>query len=226
MQTARDASRQGATMMSTFALLMQRCGLSQRETAEMLEVRLDTVKSWSSGRNPVRLAVVNELRVLYQKIERAGLSLCDTAQMTIDHQRKISGEPVLLEFGLAQSDAEARQLGFPCIGAHAAALGVAIANLSDDVDVDIVPRRRGDTLTAIVDWKKPTASAAMELSRARKQREQLEKKLHNEREDFAIYLATAPSEGRTWLEAELRQNDSFRKWLALGRTIEKLETTG
>lgn len=145
--------------MSAFALLMQRCGLSQREVAEFLEVRLDTIKSWSSGRNPTRLAIINEMRDLCHKIEESGQRLAEGQSRLIEKQREDSGQSVLLEFGVAQSDAEARTLGFPCIGAHAAALGVAIANLPSDVEVDVVPRRRGETPTAIVDWLKSVPPA-------------------------------------------------------------------
>jgi hypothetical protein len=150
-----------STTMTTFSILMQRCGLSQREASELLEVRLDTVKSWSSGRNPVRLAIINELRDLHRKIERAGQELVAMVQRPIEMQREESGEPTKLEFGLAQSDAEARKLGFPCTGAHTAALGVAIASLPDNIEVEIVPRQTGATMTAIVDWKtKPVAPIA------------------------------------------------------------------
>jgi hypothetical protein len=222
---AMSAARAGAggSTMTAFATLMQRCGLSQREAAELLEVRLDTVKSWSSGRNPVRLAIINELRELYRKIERAGRELAEEQKYPIEQHRQISGEPVLLEFGLAQSDAEARTLGFPCIGAHAAALGIAIANLPGDVGVDIVPRRRGETMTPIVESQKPVSPAITKLVNARAMRGQLEKKLSEEREDFVIYLSTKDSESRMWLEAELRKNKDFKTWLALGWTIDELE---
>jgi hypothetical protein len=94
--------------MSAFALLTQRCGLSQREVAEFLEVRLDTVKSWSAGRNPTRLAIINEMRDLCHKIEESGRQLAEGQKHFIEIQRQDSGEPVLLEFGVAQSDVEAR----------------------------------------------------------------------------------------------------------------------
>ncbi len=57
--------------MTLFALLRDRCGLSHREAAEFLGVRLDTVKSWSSGRNPCPPGVIEALRSLYRSMDRA-----------------------------------------------------------------------------------------------------------------------------------------------------------
>jgi hypothetical protein len=221
---ARDDAAREETTMTAFALLLQRCGLSQREASELLEVRLDTVKSWSSGRNPVRLAIINELRELHRKIELAGQQLAAMVQHPIDVQREESGEAVQLVFGLARSDPEARKLGFPCTGAHAAALGVAIAALPGDVEVEIVPRRPGETMTAGVQWRKPVAPAVTKLANARALRMKLEKKLSEAHENFVIYLTAKTKESRMWLEAELCKIEDFKTWLALGRTIEELET--
>ena len=37
-------------MTSVYDLLRQRCGLSQQEAADVHSTRLDTIKSWCSGR--------------------------------------------------------------------------------------------------------------------------------------------------------------------------------
>ena len=115
--------------MTAFAMIAQRCGLSLREAADFLDVRLDTVKSWSSGRNPAAAGAIAELRALYAQIERAaGEGLAQIAKM----------KPETAELGLAKSDAEAKRLGFPCIGAHGAALGIIAAKAG--IPVSIVPR--------------------------------------------------------------------------------------
>lgn len=56
-----------------FALLRDRCGLSQTDAADLLNVRLDTVKSWERRTNPNRApeGVIAALRALYRAMERA-----------------------------------------------------------------------------------------------------------------------------------------------------------
>lgn len=58
-------------MKTTFAAALQLCGLSQSEAAEFFDVRLDTVKSWSAGRNGVPDGVWQMLADLWRRIEDA-----------------------------------------------------------------------------------------------------------------------------------------------------------
>ena len=67
-------------MKTTFAAAIQLCGLSQQEAADFLGVRLDTVKSWSSGRNPPPAGVWAMLAQLWVQIE----SLAEKASDTMD----------------------------------------------------------------------------------------------------------------------------------------------
>jgi hypothetical protein len=48
------------------------------------------------------------------------------------------GPDITIELGLASDDAEAKSIGWPCVGAQAAALGVGAALI--DNPVTIVPR--------------------------------------------------------------------------------------
>lgn len=57
--------------MTTFASAIRLCGLSQAEAADFLDVRLDTVKSWSASRNPVPPVVWQMLADLWRRIEDA-----------------------------------------------------------------------------------------------------------------------------------------------------------
>ena len=57
--------------MSTFKYALSICGLSQQEAADFLEVRLDTVKSWSAGRNAPPRGVWEHLASLYRQMENA-----------------------------------------------------------------------------------------------------------------------------------------------------------
>src|SRR6202040_2016071 len=71
-----------------FAVLAERCGLSQREAAEFLKVRLDTVKSWSAGRNAAKPAVLAELRALYGDIQAAAENLSQENERLLKQQRE------------------------------------------------------------------------------------------------------------------------------------------
>lgn len=111
-------------MITPFALLLGRCGLSHREAADLLGVRTDTVKSWSAGRNQTPDSVIAELRQLYARIERAAneqLILMD--ELAAEH-----GSPDAINLTLAANDAAARERGWPCVGAQAAAYGIVIAH--------------------------------------------------------------------------------------------------
>lgn len=58
-------------MRTTFSAAIAICGLSQQEAADYLDVRLDTVKSWSAGRNPPPEGAWQMLSDLYRRIEDA-----------------------------------------------------------------------------------------------------------------------------------------------------------
>lgn len=124
-------------MTTTFTLLAGACGLSHREAAAFLDVRIDTVKSWSAGRNPVPAGVVAQLADLAQRIIAA-------ADEAAEHTRELIGDgdaPEAIELGVASDDHEARTLGWPCAGAHKAVIGWTAAHLiADGHAVEILPR--------------------------------------------------------------------------------------
>ncbi|MFZ5737206.1 MAG: hypothetical protein ACOY6K_10030 [Pseudomonadota bacterium] len=130
-------------MKSLYCLLRERCGLSIREAASFHDVPNDTVVSWSSGRRNAPAGVIAELRELHATIERAATHGVKEIETLISNQH-----PESIEIGIAADDHEAQQLGFPCVGAQAAALGRIAALV--DVPIRIVPR--GSTA--------PTAAAA------------------------------------------------------------------
>ncbi|SMF82006.1 hypothetical protein SAMN06265365_14211 [Tistlia consotensis] len=98
--------------MSLLAIALQACGLSQREAAEYLAVRLDTLKSWSAGRKPTRPGILSELRALAGRQEAAAES-CLLAW-------ERDGRPAELCYALAGDDEAARRMGWPCVGAQRA----------------------------------------------------------------------------------------------------------
>jgi len=110
-----------------YALLRDRCGLSLREAAEFHGTSENSVMSWSAGRRNPPAGIIAELRALYAQIETAAADLVTLARE--------AGPEVEIELGLAADDAEARSIGWPCVGAHAAALGLAAARLDNQVRI-------------------------------------------------------------------------------------------
>ena len=137
--------------MTPLALLSALSGLSQRETAEFLDVRIDTVKSWSSGRNACREEFLDELRGLVKKQERAAAEML--AQLA--RLRESQGAPDIIELGFPADDSEAQSLGWPCVGAWSAMAARVIAGCRA---VQLV--QRGTTLA--------TAAAVDERAKVRR----------------------------------------------------------
>lgn len=140
--------------MTTYNTLLTATGLSLREAAAFHDVRLDTVKSWSVGRNSTPEGVLSELRqllVMQLKAAEAGA----TQIRTIVAER---GAPEEIELGLASDDYEAQTLGWPCASAHKVVLGMTIAYLAryptSDLGARVVVVPRGSTLgTAAAELK-------------------------------------------------------------------------
>jgi len=128
------------TPATPFAVLAERCGLSQREAAEFLKVRIDTIKSWCAGRNVAKPAVLAELRVLYASIQAAADKLAHDNERLLEQQRKRGIEQRGIVFGLAETDDVARAFGFPSQGPYVAAIGLALVRLPDDAAIVMQPQ--------------------------------------------------------------------------------------
>lgn len=115
--------------MTPYALLLALSGLSQREAAEFHRVRLDTVKSWSAGRNASNSGVVADLCRLIAAQERAAR---EASALIADKAADV------VEIGYPADDAEARALGFPAVSAWSAMAARAIAAYPERVR--LVPR--------------------------------------------------------------------------------------
>ena len=126
--------RPGGGVTTLAALLIDRCGLSQREAADVLSVSINTVKSWMAGRARAPAGVIAQLRALYGSIERAAAEALAV----------IAGQPdaAEIELGYAADDVEAQSLGWLCAGAQRAMLGIVAARCGRPVR--LVPR--GSTL--------------------------------------------------------------------------------
>ena len=107
-----------------------------------MRVRLDTVKSWSIGRNPAPDGVLDELRELAARIERA----VDEALSLI---RGANPPPDDVEIGVASDNHEAQSLGWPCVGAHREVAARVAAG--SPYPVVIVPRGSTPATAAAID---------------------------------------------------------------------------
>jgi hypothetical protein len=119
--------------MTPFSLLIGTAGLSHREAAAFLKVRLDTVHSWSSGRNNCRAEVLDELRDLVRKQDTAAKATLDQIKLTVAQQPDAK-----IELGYPSGDHEAQSLGWPCLGAYRAMAGRVIADL--DIPISLIER--------------------------------------------------------------------------------------
>ena len=128
------------TPATPFAVLAERCGLSQREAAEFLKVRIDTIKSWCAGRNVAKPTVLAELRGLYASIQAAADKLAQDNERLLERQRERGVEQRGIVFGLAETDDVARAFGFPSQGPYVAAIGLALLRVPDDVAIVMQPQ--------------------------------------------------------------------------------------
>lgn len=139
-----------------FSAALRLCGLSLREAAEFLGTRLDTVKSWSSGRNQIPPGVMAELHALAARLDEAAAQAAD---LFVEQAEALpeNEQPTAVELGIAADDHEARDLGYPCVGAQMAMAARVWSLLPEDITVRLVPR--GSTVA--------TAAAADEHDKVR-----------------------------------------------------------
>lgn len=100
----------------------------------MLGVRLDTVKSWSAGRNPTPAGVIEDLKGLAARQSRAASEVLDKiSELAREH-----GAPDEVELSYPSDDHEAQSIGWPCVGAWRAMAARIIAE--SRAKVILVPR--------------------------------------------------------------------------------------
>lgn len=69
------------TQMTTFKSALSICGLPQTEAADFLQVSLDTIKSWCSGRSNPPLGVWQQLASLFEQIQDAADGAADVMSL-------------------------------------------------------------------------------------------------------------------------------------------------
>lgn len=126
-----------APMTNVYNVLREACGISQAEAAEFHSTRLDSVKSWCTGRRSAPQGVISDLQKLARRIQTAGM---DHAELL---KRMTKGDVYFI--GISYDERDARALGFPSMSAQMRAVAIAISQLPDDSEVRIVERVRGHT---------------------------------------------------------------------------------
>lgn len=97
-------------MTTILQAAMAACGLSQAEAAELLGVRRDTLDRAANGRRPTPPGWLDELSRLYVALRRSADQAIQAAAGGV------------IRFPLARNAAEARALGYSCLGAYRAVL--------------------------------------------------------------------------------------------------------
>ena len=129
--------------MTPFRLLLNSSGLSIREAADFLDVRFNTIESWSSGRRSIPDGAVAQLLTLIDRQGRAAQEALSAIREGVAEHGVLPEE---IEIGLSTDDHEARGLGWPTVSAHAAVLRRLIEIAPEDIRDRMVIVPRGSTL--------------------------------------------------------------------------------
>ena len=98
--------------MSAFKLLCYSCGLTKGDAVEFLKVNENNALSWWLGRRPCPPGVLEQLRKLFDLIDRAAVKLAQRIEA--------EAEKADIELEVVATDKEAEALGLPTVGAHEA----------------------------------------------------------------------------------------------------------
>ena len=94
--------------------------MTHEECADYLDVRLDSVRSWSSGRRNVPQGVEAKLIELWNLMEDEASRIIEES---VDAQQSI-------EFGIPSSREEANELGWPSAGTFMRIAALVASNLA------------------------------------------------------------------------------------------------
>jgi hypothetical protein len=107
---------------SGIGLLIELCGLSQREAAVYLKVSHDTVRSWSSGRNTTPDQAVERMRELYK-------SITVWADKTLAKIEKVPADVMVIRLPIPETDEDVIQrYKLPFLSAYLKVAALVCAN--------------------------------------------------------------------------------------------------
>ncbi len=129
--------------ISLFGSLLAMCGMTHEECADYLGVRLDSVRSWSSGRRNVPQGVEAKLIELWNLMEDEASRIIDGIEAQLI-ELSVHGLPQSIEFGIPSSREEANELGWPSVGTFMRIAALVASNV--EIRLDLV--ERGSTLAS------------------------------------------------------------------------------
>ena len=186
-----------------FTVMAERCGLSHAQAARFLHVAETVVETWARGEDAPDTAAISELRALYRRIVHSGRELGETLRIRLEaqHSRHVQIGRV--------DDRQALACGFPSAGPHAAAVGIGIMLLPDDVTFELVPWHAG--VPTAVSLQADVVRA--QLFDRRRKLETLERRLGNDGANRAAAGAEdkADVDELRALQSEIRELETLAK---------------
>ncbi len=131
--------------MTPFSLLSGAAGLSHREASVFLSVQIDTVKSWSCGRNRCPQGALDEMKALIHCQSAAA----EEHLKTIKNITRKADAVQAVELGYPADDHEAQTLGWPCVGAWRGMAARVLA--ASTIPITLVPRGSTPATAAAID---------------------------------------------------------------------------
>lgn len=131
--------------MTPFGALAALAGLSHREAADFLAMRLDSVKSAVTGRRAAPPGAIADLAALITAQEHAARETLMEIEAAVKKHGPVDG----FDLGYPADDHEAALLGFPCVGAWGAMAARIVA--ASPVPIRMSPRGASLPTAAAVD---------------------------------------------------------------------------
>ena len=125
-------------MNMRYRCLLASSGMDTFEASTFHGIEEDAIMMWVAGDEEPEEEAVEKLAEL---VCRMAVSVGEALDYLLDQMEENDGAPSFLEIGLASDDAEAEQLGWPCVRVHEMVLGMMVAQATEiGVPVSIVPR--------------------------------------------------------------------------------------
>ena len=130
-------------MKGLFGTYAGMCGLSSQDVASLFEVRLDTARSWITGRRAVPNEALDGIIDLWNDlVERADVVVTEMERLS----ESLGGDPEAVEIGVPSTVEEAQELGLPTPSCWETIGAIAMADLRlGGFEGQLVFVRRGST---------------------------------------------------------------------------------
>ncbi len=121
-----------------YRCLLASSGMDTFEASTFHGIEEDAIMMWVAGDEEPEEEAVEKLADL---VCRMVVAVGEALDHLLDQMEESDSAPAFIELGLASDDAEAEQLGWPCVRVHEMVLGMMAAQASEiGIPVSIVPR--------------------------------------------------------------------------------------